>query len=116
MNMGGAAGYANHRDRTIACIRAGCDMLLFPSLPGDFHTLLDAVRSGELPEDRVRDAARHVLEFKARLGRNGARVLDYEWETRPDYDDDSQFFDGFHLDTARGLPEWTKTLFTDWHG
>lgn len=55
-------------------------------------------------------------EFKARLGRNGARVLDYEWENRPDYDDDSQFFDGFHLDTARGLPEWTKTLFTDWHG
>ena len=75
MNMGGAAGYANHRDRTIACIRAGCDMLLFPSLPGDFHTLLDAVRSGELPEDRVRDAARHVLEFKARLGLHRGEIF-----------------------------------------
>ncbi len=50
-------------------------------------------------------------EFKARLGQSGARVLDYEWADRPDYDDDSQFFDGFHLDTVRGLPEWTKTLF-----
>ncbi len=39
-------------------------------------------------------------------------VLDYEWQNRPDFDDDKQFFDGFHLDTRYGLPQWTEMLFT----
>lgn len=68
MNMGGVAGYANRRTRTVACINAGCDMLLFPRLPEDYDTLRAAAESGELPEERLRDAARRVLEFKARLG------------------------------------------------
>jgi beta-N-acetylhexosaminidase len=67
MNMGGVAGYAKRRDRTVACIAAGCDMLLFPKLPDDYATLLDAVRSGTLPEARVNDAVRRILAFKARL-------------------------------------------------
>ncbi len=41
----------------------------------------------------------------------GITVLDYEWENRPDFDDDTQFYDGFHLDTRYGLPEWTTMLF-----
>lgn len=68
MNMGGVAGYLNRRRRTVACIRAGCDMLLFPRLPDDYDTLCEAVDRGELSEERVREAARRVLEFKARLG------------------------------------------------
>ncbi len=43
----------------------------------------------------------------------GFSVLDYEWENRPDYDDDTQFYDGFHLDERYGLPVWVKQLFTD---
>src|SRR5919108_5243696 len=50
MNMGGVAGYAKRRERTVACIAAGCDMLLFPKLPDDYVTLVDAVRAGGLPE------------------------------------------------------------------
>ncbi|MCI2047017.1 MAG: hypothetical protein LKJ90_04810 [Faecalibacterium sp.] len=41
----------------------------------------------------------------------GVTLLDYEWTDRPDFDDDRQFYDGFHLDTVYGLPEWTQTLF-----
>ena len=41
----------------------------------------------------------------------GVRVLDYEWEDRPAFDDDRQFYDGFHLDTVYGLPQWTQQLF-----
>lgn len=78
MNMGGAAGFANRRDRTIGCIRAGCDMLLFPSLPQDYETLLAAVQSGVIPETRIRDAARRVLEFKARLGFHRGEVFSAE--------------------------------------
>lgn len=43
----------------------------------------------------------------------GFRVLDYEWQDRPAFDDDKQFFDGFHLDTVYGLPVWVDQLFTD---
>jgi beta-N-acetylhexosaminidase len=67
MNMGGVAGYARRRDRTVACIAAGCDMLLFPQLPDDYTTLLEAVRSGALSAARVDDAVRRILAFKARL-------------------------------------------------
>ena len=41
----------------------------------------------------------------------GFAVLDYEWTSRPEYDDDRQFFDGFHLDTEFGLPDFTSLLF-----
>lgn len=67
MNMGGVAGYMNLHDRTVGCIKAGCDMYLFPPLPYAYDALLAAVHSGELSEERVTDAARRVLEFKARL-------------------------------------------------
>lgn len=67
MNMGGVAGYAKRRERTVACIAAGCDMLLFPKLPDDYATLVEAVRAGTLPEARVDDAVRRILAFKARL-------------------------------------------------
>jgi beta-N-acetylhexosaminidase len=67
MNMGGVAGYTNRRDRTIACLTAGCDMLLFSKLPGDYTILLEAVRSNDLPAARLDDAVRRILAFKARL-------------------------------------------------
>ena len=38
-------------------------------------------------------------------------VLDYEWTDRPEFEDDRQFFDGFHLDTSYGLPDFTRQLF-----
>jgi beta-N-acetylhexosaminidase len=67
MNMGGVAGYAKRRERTVACVAAGCDMLLFPKLPDDYATLVDAVHTGALPEARVDEAVRRILAFKARL-------------------------------------------------
>jgi beta-N-acetylhexosaminidase len=67
MNMGGVAGYAARRERTVACIAAGCDMLLFPKLPDDYAILLEAVHSGALSEAWVDEAVRRILDFKARL-------------------------------------------------
>ena len=37
--------------------------------------------------------------------------MDYEWGGSCITDDDRQFYDGFHLDTRYGLPQWTETLF-----
>lgn len=67
MNMGGVAGYLNRKQRTVACINAGCDMLLFPKLPDDYEVLVEAVASGALSKRRIEQAARRVLTFKARL-------------------------------------------------
>ena len=67
MNMGGVSGYMNRKDRVVGCINAGCDMLLFPELPRDYRTLVDAYRDGSLSKERIDEAARRVLEFKARL-------------------------------------------------
>ena len=44
---------------------------------------------------------------------DGFTLLDYEWGGSCITDDDTQFFDGFHLDERYGLPDWTKELFTD---
>lgn len=53
--------------RVVECIKAGCDVYLFPETLEDYARLLDAVKDGRLSEERVRGAARRVLELKARL-------------------------------------------------
>jgi len=53
--------------RVVECIKAGCDVYLFPETMEDYARLLGAVKEGRLSEERVRAAARRVLELKARL-------------------------------------------------
>ena len=43
----------------------------------------------------------------------GFTLLDYEWQGSCITNDDTQFFDGFHLDERYGLPDWTRQLFED---
>lgn len=52
-----------------------------------------------------------MLQALGRLREAGAHILDYEIENRPSFGDD-MFFDGFHLDTERGLPVFTEMLFS----
>ncbi len=49
-------------------LREGGDVFLFANARRDFERVLQALNSGRLRADRVRDAARHVLSLKARLG------------------------------------------------
>ena len=49
----------------------------------------------------------------AMAAENGFTLLDYEWNGSCITNDDTQFFDGFHLDEKYGLPEWIEELFTD---
>ena len=51
-------------------------------------------------------------QLKDWAGEYGFRLLDYEWEDRPDFDNDTQFYDGFHLDEVHGLPQWVEMLFS----
>ena len=65
--MIGLTTRVSSEERVVACIKAGCDVYLFPETVQDYDRLLQAVKEGRLSEERVRDAARRVLELKARL-------------------------------------------------
>lgn len=52
-------------------------------------------------------------EVLPRLYAQDFPVLDYEWSGSCIENDDTQFFDGFHLDEKYGLPDWTAQLFED---
>jgi len=80
--------------------------VVFPPMAGNVRTEIcevygiDTVMTGEvLP----------LLESWAE--RYGFALLDYEWGGSCIKDDDTQFFDGFHLDEKYGLPDWTRQLF-----
>ena len=65
--MIGVSARVPSAERAVESIKAGLDVYLFPETLKDYQHLLDAVKEGRLPEERVRDAARRVLEMKARL-------------------------------------------------
>lgn len=52
-------------------------------------------------------------QLRAWAAEYGFALLDYEWGGSCITDDDIQFYDGFHLDEAHGLPQWTRQLFED---
>jgi beta-N-acetylhexosaminidase len=54
-------------EQVVECIKSGLDLYLFPETVKDYERLLQAVKSGKLSEERVYEAARRVLELKARL-------------------------------------------------
>lgn len=56
---------------------AGNDMLLIPpDLDASYRALLQAVRSGEIDRPRLDQSVRKILELKASLGLNKARLVD----------------------------------------
>ena len=61
----------------VDAIKAGCDVIMIPTdLDGAFHAILDAVRSGEIPESRIDESARKILEMKAKVGLDKNRLVD----------------------------------------
>jgi len=47
-------------------------------LDGAFHAIIDAVRSGEIPESRIDESVRKVLRMKALVGLHKNRFVDLE--------------------------------------
>jgi len=65
--MNGLATRLPPERRVVESIKAGIDVYLFPDTVDDYRRIVNAVRSGDLPESRLRDATRRVLEAKAWL-------------------------------------------------
>ena len=68
MSMVGTSVMCPPDKLSVTFIKSGGDMLLFPA-PKDFDYLLEAIKSGELTKDRVKDAILRILtlKMKARL-------------------------------------------------
>ena len=88
-----------------------------------FEDFYSKIRAGKLATTsaanvgQFQDAMRPVLDtLHAWAGEYGFALLDYEWGGSCIENDDTQFFDGFHLDEKYGLPDWTRQLFTELRG
>lgn len=63
----------------VDAVKAGNDVILMPAdLEGSFRGIVDAVKHGEIPQSRIDSSVKRILEMKASLGLNRARLVDLE--------------------------------------
>lgn len=68
LDMGGFVGFYDSREQSeIESLKAGCDMLLWPS-DGYVDRVEKAVSDGYIPESRIDDAVRRILTVKDKMG------------------------------------------------
>ncbi len=63
----------------VAAVKAGSDMILIPpDLDGAYNGILEAVKSGEIPESRIDESVGKLLRAKASLGLHKHREVDID--------------------------------------
>jgi len=93
----------------VEAVKAGDDVLIIPSdLNGSYTGLLNAVRSGEIPESRIDESVLKILRAKASVGLNKARLVDIEQVSRIVAKPES-------LATAQEIADEAVTLVRDNH-
>jgi beta-N-acetylhexosaminidase len=61
----------------VDAVKAGDDVILWPTdLDGAFQGIIAAVKRGEIPESRIDESVRKILEMKASIGLDRARLVD----------------------------------------
>lgn len=68
INMIGLGAHMKREDYAVKLLNAGNDMLLWTKPEIDTPAILEAVKNGQLPVERLDDAVQRVLELKARVG------------------------------------------------
>ena len=69
LEMGGLVSrMRSHRELIVEVVNAGCDVLLFSVAREDFGIIVDAVKSGEIPHERIDGAVARILTLKEWLG------------------------------------------------
>jgi beta-N-acetylhexosaminidase len=67
----------------VDAVKAGNDVILWPTdLDGAFHGIVEAVKRGEISEKQIDDSVRKILEMKASVGLDKARLVDLEQVSR----------------------------------
>lgn len=106
MPMVGFCVHAAARDRAWMNIASGSDSYLWAK-PADFGYMMEAVRRGDLSEERVAQACRRNLELKARVG----LLDDPDLPPAPDESERASF-----RRAALTIAERSVTLIRDEHG
>jgi beta-N-acetylhexosaminidase len=71
------SGPAASASAAVAAVKAGNDMLLIPAdIGAAYNGVLNAVRSGEIPESRIEQSVLKILRAKASVGLNKSRLVD----------------------------------------
>jgi len=78
MRLYANGGTANPSGRAaVETVKAGNDMILIPGdLDGAYNGILQAVKSGEIPESQINESVLRVLKAKASVGLHKARLVD----------------------------------------
>jgi len=100
--------YANDIGRAaVESFKAGNDVLIIPAdLDASYQSMLQAVRSGEISRQRLDQSVRKILEVKASLGLNKARLADLSQLS-------SEVARPENLVTGQGIAEQAITLVRD---
>lgn len=107
LDMGAVAKRYPDGQAAVLAIEAGADVLLMPrDVPGTIGRVVAAVEAGRLPESRLDESVRRLLEAKARAGLHREREVDLaaigrRVGVRP------------HTDVARTIAERSITLVRD---
>jgi beta-glucosidase-like glycosyl hydrolase/CubicO group peptidase (beta-lactamase class C family) len=77
MEMGGITVHFAPGDAAVRAVLAGADAVLMPPVPeAAFSALLEAVKSGQISQERLDASVRRILQAKARLGLQKNRLVD----------------------------------------
>ncbi|HLV95162.1 MAG TPA: glycoside hydrolase family 3 N-terminal domain-containing protein [Candidatus Acidoferrales bacterium] len=95
MDMGGVTTLYPPGEAAVRSVEGGADMVLMPPVPdAAMEGLLDAVKSGRIPEARIDESVRRILEAKEHLGLNKNRFVNVpqlnEKFALPEYKNESQ--------------------------
>ena len=79
MEMGGITTRYEPEEAALMAVKAGVDMVLLPPKTNEvIDALIQAVKSGEIPEERINVSVKRILEAKARIGLHRNRLVDVE--------------------------------------
>jgi beta-N-acetylhexosaminidase len=95
MDMGGVTNLYPPGEAAVRSVEGGADMVLMPPVPdAAMEGLIDAVKSGRIPEKRIDESVRRILEAKEHLGLNKDRYVDVPRLNQkfalPEYQQESQ--------------------------
>lgn len=104
LNMQGVRDKYGDDEVAVRAVLAGADMLLMsPAMDDAYGAVLDAVRSGRIPEQRLDESVRRILRLKARQG-----ILAHPYVDPAQVDDVVGTPE--HLATATAVTDRTTTL------
>lgn len=79
LNMHGITNYYSTAKATIEAIKAGHDCILFPESPIEaIDAIINAVKNGEISEERINHSVRKILLTKKWVGLDKERLMDID--------------------------------------